>query len=363
MEREILQKMQSSYKLIIPQHVEGKIRTLLKEVHNIEWSGVLFYTYTGSFESDDLVLTCQDLIPMNIGSGAFTEFEVNEDVVTYMVSHDLLDCQMGLIHSHHSMATFFSETDVNTLCEEGKDRINFLSLIVNNEGTYSARITEKDSIHITRQIVATTKFFGDSQYSKETSDEMDTLGLRYHELEVCREEAVESDDQELLDRINKFKESHPHWNKPVHSENSSIMDRDDFFERFMSRDEHPKLFDDSEFFAEDKIVVLEPDQEKEAEQTLAKLITGNILVTKLPENMTKALPIINNMWKAAGKAHPYGTPDLVESITRALLLDIIGTEEYAQYCMQRLEKLFPEGSKQFYPYDELMQSLEELVYV
>lgn len=41
------------------------------------------------------------------------------------------------------MGTFFSGTDLNTLKEEGLDRNHFVSLIVNNEGTYTAGITRK----------------------------------------------------------------------------------------------------------------------------------------------------------------------------------------------------------------------------
>lgn len=98
MEREMLQKMPTSYKLIVPAYVEGKIRTLLNEIHNIEWSGILFYTYAGTFEDKNLVLTCQDLLPMNVGNASFTEFTMDEDVVSYMVENDLLDCQMALVH-------------------------------------------------------------------------------------------------------------------------------------------------------------------------------------------------------------------------------------------------------------------------
>ena len=39
--------------------------------------------------------------------------------------------------------TFFSGTDVSTLKEEGFDRNHFVSLIVNNEGTYTAAITRR----------------------------------------------------------------------------------------------------------------------------------------------------------------------------------------------------------------------------
>lgn len=47
------------------------------------------------------------------------------------------------IWSHNQMSTFFSSTDLNTLREEGIDRNHFVSLIVNNEGTYTAAITRK----------------------------------------------------------------------------------------------------------------------------------------------------------------------------------------------------------------------------
>jgi hypothetical protein len=63
-----------------------------------------------------------------------------------MVTEDLMDCDQGLIHSHNSMATFFSSTDDSTLVEEGKDRNFFVSLIVNNAGTYTAAVTRKSTI-------------------------------------------------------------------------------------------------------------------------------------------------------------------------------------------------------------------------
>lgn len=81
---------------------------------------------------------------MDIGTQAYTEFDMNPDVIAYMCENpELLDCQMGLIHSHNNMSTFFSETDTATLKEEGRDRNNFVSLIVNNAGTYTAAITRR----------------------------------------------------------------------------------------------------------------------------------------------------------------------------------------------------------------------------
>ena len=36
-------KNASTFKLIIPQEVEAKIRYLCSRVHDVEWSGTLFY--------------------------------------------------------------------------------------------------------------------------------------------------------------------------------------------------------------------------------------------------------------------------------------------------------------------------------
>ena len=95
----------SSYKMIISKELEKKIRFVCSKIHNIEWSGVLFYTHEGDFEDNSLVITAQDMIVLDIGDGATTEFKCSDpDVISYMLDNDLLDCDTALIHSHHSMA-------------------------------------------------------------------------------------------------------------------------------------------------------------------------------------------------------------------------------------------------------------------
>lgn len=362
MEERRLQETQSSYKLIIPQHVEGKIRTLLREVHNIEWSGVLFYTYSGSFETKDLVLICQDLVPMNIGSTGYTEFDVNEDIITYMTMHDLLDCQMGLIHSHHSMNTFFSDTDARTLYEEGNDRINFLSLIVNNAGEYNARITEKDMLHITKLTKSTTKFFSDSEYTSEKSDEVDGVQIRYHILQIDRNESAELEDQELLDRINELKTNHPMWNR-LRSNEFDELRRELPFRLdggWGSEGRQGKLFDDSEYIDEDELFDDVEIQDQEwADMIFAKLVTGNMLVTKMPKQLNKALPTLNRLWKEAELSDPFGETDVAFCLVHGLLEDVPDNDTYAKYFINKLIETFPGGSNDFYGYDGLMTSLED----
>lgn len=95
------------YKIHIPLYVEKKIRILCREIHNVEWSGVLFYRINGSFEDGSLEVECVDIFQMDEGSSGYTEFDMSADVMNYMVEHPELiseDIFQGLVHSHNSMA-------------------------------------------------------------------------------------------------------------------------------------------------------------------------------------------------------------------------------------------------------------------
>lgn len=129
--------------LVIPDSVEKTIRNLCALSPNREWSGILFYEFTGDFVSG-LTLTCKDVLVLDQGSGTATEFNAsNPDVARYMFVNGLVGYCTGLIHSHQSFQTFFSGTDKSTLLQEGKDCNNFLSLIVNNAGSYTAAVTRR----------------------------------------------------------------------------------------------------------------------------------------------------------------------------------------------------------------------------
>ena len=174
-----------NYKLIIPAEVERKIRFVCQKVWSTEWSGTLFFTHEGSFENDDLVIRCVDIYIMDIGTQAYTEFDMNPDVISYMCENpELLDCQMGLINSHNNMSTFFSGTDTATLKEEGRDRNNFVSLIVNNAGSYTAAITRRIKSKQVKESVS-YEFFGDGekQGTKEYVSDADEIEWFYLKIE------------------------------------------------------------------------------------------------------------------------------------------------------------------------------------
>lgn len=92
-------KKSATYKLIVPVEVEEKIRYLIRKFPSTEWSGILFYTHQGSFEGNDLIITCKDIFPMDLGTTGWTEFRMSEDVAAYMAENiELFDCETGLVH-------------------------------------------------------------------------------------------------------------------------------------------------------------------------------------------------------------------------------------------------------------------------
>lgn len=196
-----------NYKLIIPAEVERKIRFACQKVWSTEWSGTLFFTHEGSFENNDLVIRCVDIYIMDIGTQAYTEFDMNPDVIAYMCENpDLLDCQMGLIHSHNNMSTFFSETDTATLKEEGRDRNNFVSLIVNNAGTYTAAITRRIKSKQVKESVS-YEFFGDGEKhdTKEYVSDADEIEWFYLKIENENETFSFPDMSARLEEIKQAK--------------------------------------------------------------------------------------------------------------------------------------------------------------
>lgn len=196
-----------NYKLIIPAEVERKIRFACQKVWSTEWSGTLFFTHEGSFENNDLVIRCVDIYIMDIGTQAYTEFDMNPDVIAYMCENpELLDCQMGLIHSHNNMSTFFSETDTATLKEEGGDRNNFVSLIVNNAGTYTAAITRRVKSKQVKESVS-YEFFGDGEKhdTKEYVSSADEIEWFYLKIEKEGENYSFPDMAARLEEIKQAK--------------------------------------------------------------------------------------------------------------------------------------------------------------
>ena len=203
-----LEKHTDTYKLVIPADVEKKIRHLCNRISQVEWSGTLFYTHSGSYEEGTLEIRCVDIFPMDIGSQTYTEFDMSPDVIAYMADHpELLDCQMGLIHSHNNMATFFSGTDTATLREEGNDRNHFVSLIVNNAGTYTAAITRRLKEKRVINTTFTYRTFDDVEKTGTRSVEAEEEVIAYNMLNIIKEGEVVEPFLEIDERLEAIKKN------------------------------------------------------------------------------------------------------------------------------------------------------------
>lgn len=135
--------------LKIPKNVELIFDALHSRIKNTEWSGILFYDLTkGDIkELKNLEFTARFFYLMDIGTSGYTEYDYNKNpelnlalIKSYDLYPDGLEKSWGHCHSHHSMSTFFSGTDISELESNYKAFNYYLSLIVNFSKEYSAKI-------------------------------------------------------------------------------------------------------------------------------------------------------------------------------------------------------------------------------
>lgn len=181
--------------LLIEKALHEKIIYLCSRVSSVEWSGVLFYEMEGTL-GEDLRIIAKDLLLLNIHASTYTEYENDTtDIPAYMVEHGLTHAYQGHIHSHNTMATFFSGTDTNTLKEEGAKRPHFLSLIVNNANQYTACITTKAEVE---ENLIFKGFSGNVLNIQVPEDNVTRVSVHYVSTEIiCEndESLVELDEQ------------------------------------------------------------------------------------------------------------------------------------------------------------------------
>lgn len=261
-----LVKQSASYKLLITKELAEKIKYVCNRIWKDEWSGTLFYKPEGKFEDGSLVIKCVDMYIMDIGNSVYTEFDMSPDVISYMTENtELLDCQLGLIHSHNQMSTFFSGTDIATLKEEGMDRNHFVSLIVNNAGTYTAAITRK--VNYKRIINENIYYnsFEDKQIKDVKSYEVENEELQYFNLDI---EFENTDSYVNLDsRLEEIRKSKEHK-----STNTTIINQPTLFDNVVKESIDAKF----ENVDETKIKV-----NKEGIKSLVlQILTGSIIIPR-----------------------------------------------------------------------------------
>jgi len=127
----------------ITQELLSKIWYLCHRINEVEWSGVLFYKTEGSISDiSNLKFTCTDFYLMDKGTGAYTEYESDDSVLSFKIKNKYLPptYKAGKLHSHNSMKVFHSTTDLEDLYEYSEGEMYYLSLIVNNKGEFDCKI-------------------------------------------------------------------------------------------------------------------------------------------------------------------------------------------------------------------------------
>lgn len=100
--------------------------------------------------------------------------------------------------------TFFSGTDIATLGEEGRDRNHFVSLIVNNDGKYTAAITRKVKSTKNIQESYNYKSFEDTVTTGINNYQEEVEFIEYFKLDIIKEGETES-FQELDNRLAEIR--------------------------------------------------------------------------------------------------------------------------------------------------------------
>ena len=130
-------------KVRISQHLQNQITWLCGQIHNIEWSAVLFYTTEGGTYGDEtFTITAEGLFLMDIGDGTYTSYMMNQpEYIKFLMDNpDMRKMQKGHIHSHHNMSVFFSGTDTQEIIDNSEFHNYYLSLIVNNRNQMLAQV-------------------------------------------------------------------------------------------------------------------------------------------------------------------------------------------------------------------------------
>lgn len=138
------EQVDDMFNVVISDIATTRIKFLCAKVPTRqEWSGVMFYKVTGPGISNlkETTVEILDILALNIGNSVFTKYESDEPrLLEYILNYPELTEEgvyRGHIHSHHEMATNFSGTDISELIESAEYFNVFVSLIVNNVGSYS----------------------------------------------------------------------------------------------------------------------------------------------------------------------------------------------------------------------------------
>lgn len=206
------------------------------------------------------------------------------------------------------MSTFFSGTDTATLQEEGNERNHFVSLIVNNEGKYTAAITRKVEYTTIVKSISYEGFSG--KVNLEEEEEYNDKEIEYFYLNVQIENPNDEVFTELSSRIDEIKKKKPQtsafspntaYGYSYPTRTASAVEKPTVIQ--------PTLFDDSDWdFPQKKKEVIndwgnywdkkltpktnksnELVSKEDIEKIMNQLLTGSVTITKVDKDTKEKL--------------------------------------------------------------------------
>jgi hypothetical protein len=204
-------KMDAKGTLYLSESLMHEIEYLHREVGAIEWCGPLLYEkLEGDLaEPETLKIRAHHVFPMDIGSPGYTAATLSgEDMVALYEQYPQLiesGWKQGLIHTHHTMNTFFSGTDMDELHENTPNHNYYLSLIVNFDGNWMAKVAFIASLKQTSNNLYTFKSTDDEEASFENSTEAEKQVLMTIDMNIVKE-GSDIISQEFKARFQRLKE-------------------------------------------------------------------------------------------------------------------------------------------------------------
>lgn len=92
------------------------------------------------FQKTDEGFIIEDFSVDDFGNHTFTDFELSAEQNMLIMDNRMKNRFWGMLHSHHKMQCFFSGTDQDQLADGSDKLMYFVSLIVNNDGNWCARM-------------------------------------------------------------------------------------------------------------------------------------------------------------------------------------------------------------------------------
>lgn len=241
------EKLEISSKVVVKfsDDMLKKIKYTCRKIHEVEWSGIIFYdTPEGKIGVDDVEILVEDFYLLDIGSAAYTEFEAatDSDFIGFLMDNPTyLEKNKGLIHSHNNMSVFFSGTDETELTENADKYAPFyLSVIVNNRHEIVARIGLPGEIKKEKTVVFDNKDYDELELTEKAEDSKVVFHI---DCEVDRdEEDIFKGKEEYAERIEELRK-----NKKAHFV-ESYTPSSKYYRGGRSRTFHNPYDDDDDVF-------------------------------------------------------------------------------------------------------------------